>query len=167
MAEAPPPPPDWLSIRPDEEVWLRTAPSGNLVLGSLTIGFVLLVTTSIAIGFFTTVVTGRVLSIAVLGVILALLAVTYLVINRREYVLTSQRVCVGVGLFSKDFRAVPLEDVHDVSVDRSGWRGLLAVGNLRFLTTDGTEIRFSFVEHPEVAYEQALDSIESTDGSLV
>lgn len=167
MGEPPPAPPDWLSIRSNEEVWVRTAPSGNLVLGSLTIGFVLLLTTSIAIGFFTSVVTGRTLSIAVLSVILALLAATYLVINRREYVLTSQRVCVGVGLLSKDVRTVALDDVHDVSVDRSGWRGWLAVGNLRFLTTDGTEIRFSFVDNPQVAYERALDSIESTDVSLV
>lgn len=156
-------PPEWLSLEDDEQVWLRASPSGNLVLGSLTVGFVLLLTMSLLVSFFTSLETGRVISLVVLLSILALLGATYVLIKRREYVLTSERAYAATGLSSKEVRSVSLEEVRDVTIDRSGWRGWLNVGDLQFLTEDGIEIRFAFVENPQWAYERALESLETSN----
>lgn len=163
---SPPSPPDWLSLATDERMWIRTSPSGNLVLGSLAVGFVALMAMSIVVSFYTTQETGRALSFAVLLSILALLAATYFVINRREYVLTSRRAYAATGLAPRRVSSVDLEDVHGVALDQSGWRGLLNIGDLQFLTDEGDEVRFALIDEPQWAYERALESIESSDRAL-
>lgn len=161
-----PDPPDWLSLEGDERVWMRASPSGNLVLGSLTVGFVVLLTMSIVVSFFTDLETGRVVSFVVLLSILAMLGATYLVINRREYVLTNRRAYAAVGLSTKEVTSVDLENIRDVTLDRSGWRGWLNVGDLQFLTTEGVGLRFAFIENPQGAYERVLESIEASDSGV-
>lgn len=161
-----PSPPEWLSLEADERMWIRATPSGNLVLGSLTVGFVAILVMSIGVSFFTSLETGQLISFVVLLLILALLAATYLVINRREYVLTSRRAYAAIGLSSKSVRSVDLDDVRDVTIERSGWRGWLNVGDLQFLTEEGDEIRFALIENPEWAYERALESIDTSDRTL-
>lgn len=161
-----PDPPGWLSLTSDEQVWLRTSPSGNLVLGSLTVGFGILLAVSLVVSFVATLETGRIVSFVVLLLILALVAGTYLVITRREYVLTSERAYAAIGLSSKDVTSVALDDVRDVTVEQSGWRGWLTVGDLQFRTNDGTVLRFAFIENPQWAYERTLESVEASDREL-
>lgn len=165
MSESTPRPPEWLSLAADEQVWLQASPSRNLVLGSLTLGFVLLIGMSILVSFFTDLATGRVVSFAVLMLILGLLAAAYLVIKSREYVLTSERVCAAAGLSSKRVSAVALDDVRDVTVEQSTWQQLLNMGTLRFVTDGEREaVEFALVENPVSVYQHALQVVDIGEG---
>lgn len=159
--------PEWLSLEADEQVWLRASPSQNLVLGTLTVGFVLLLGMSVVVSFFTDIATGRIVSLAVLLFILALLAATYLVINRQEYVLTNERAYVAVGLSSKRTSSVALEEVRDVTVEQSTWQQLLNVGTLRFVTDGESEaIEFALVENPASVYQHVLQVVDSSEENV-
>lgn len=152
-------PPEWLSLEDGERVWVRAEPSSNLVLASLIVGVVLLLAMSVVVGFFTGLATGRAVSFAVLMFILLLLVGAYLVIQRREYVLTSERAYAGVGLTDKRVSSVALADVRDVTVEQSGWQQLLNVGNLRFVA-DGNGIEFALVENPAGVYRRVLQYVD-------
>lgn len=151
--------PEWLTLEDDEQVWLRATPSTNLVLASLAVGFVLLLAMSVVVGFLADLATGRAMSFAVLVLIVALLGAAYVVIKRREYVLTSKRASIGVGLRSKRVSSVAIEDVRDVRVEQSGWQRWVDIGDLRFVADEGT-VRFAFVDEPTDLYEYAVEFVE-------
>lgn len=148
-------PPEWLTLDDGERVEIRVSPSRNLVLASLTVGFVLLLAMSVAVSTMTDLGTGRALSLAVLLFIVGLLVATFLVTRRNEYVLTSERVCAGIGLGSKRVVSVYLENVRDVSVEQSSWHQLLNIGTVRFVT-ESDELAFALVENPMYLHQQAL-----------
>lgn len=165
MSASTPSSPEWLSLEANEQVWLRASPSQNLVLGALTVGVVLMLGMSVVVSFFTDIATGRIVSLVVLLFILVLLAATYLVINRQEYVLTNERAYVGVGLASKHTTSVALAEVRDVTVEQSSWQQLLNMGTLRFVTDgDDESIEFSLVENPASVYQRVLQVVDNGKG---
>lgn len=158
-----PTPPEWLSLDPDEEVLFRASPSGNLLLASLTVGFVFLTGMSILASFYTDLATGRIAMFTVLLLVLGTVAGVYIGIERREYVVTNERVYVGVGLLSTRVASVALDEIHDVTVEQSGWQHYLNMGSLRFSTHDGAEpVSFALVEAPQSVYGQLLHVVAST-----
>jgi uncharacterized membrane protein YdbT with pleckstrin-like domain len=159
MSGSPPEQPAWLTLTDGERVWLRTAPSRNLVLAALAVGFVLLLTMSVAVSAMGDLATGRAVSLTVLLAIVALLLAAFLYIRRNDYVLTSERACAGVGLGSKRTRAVALADVQDVTVEQSGWQQLVNLGTLRFVTA-GEDLRFALVENPAHLHQRALQFVD-------
>lgn len=162
MNDPTPSPPEWLTLDDGERVWLRASPSRNLVLAALTAGFVLLLVMSVSVSAMNDPGTGRAVSLAVLLLIVGLLVTAYLLIQRNEYVLTSERVCAGVGLRSKRVTAVDLEDVHDVTVEQSSWQRLMNVGSLRFVV-DGKDLTFALIENPAYLHQQALQFVDIGD----
>lgn len=159
MSGSPPGQPEWLSLADEERVWLRVAPSRNLVLGALAVGFVLLMTMSVTVSAMSDLGTGRAVSLAVLLGIVALLVAAFLYVRRNDYVLTSERVCAGVGLGSKRARTVPLTDVRDVTVEQATWQQLLNLGTLRFVTDEGV-LAFALVENPAHLHQRALQVVD-------
>lgn len=150
--------PDWLSLERSETVQVRAAPSKNLVLAGLAGGMGLIVAVSVVVAALGDITTGRILSFAVLVAVLALLAAIYLVVNRWEYAVTSDRVSAVRGLWSPTIRSVALADVQSVTLDQSGWQQLVHVGDLVFVTNDD-ELRFWAVENPGKVYEQVLTHV--------
>lgn len=158
MSGAPPGPPEWLSVSDGERVWLRVSPSRNLVLVALTVGFVLLLMMSVTVSAMGDLGTGRAVSLTVLLFIVALLVGAFLYIRHREYVLTSERVCAGVGLITKRTRAVDLGEVEEVTVEQSTWQQLVNLGTLRFASGEG-DVAFELVENPARLHQQALQFV--------
>jgi uncharacterized membrane protein YdbT with pleckstrin-like domain len=157
--------PEWLPLGSDERMQLRAEPSRNLVLASLTVGFGLLIAMSITVSFFVDNRTGRLVSLAVLAVIVGLLFGAYLVIQRREYVLTDQRAYAGVGLREKRISSVDLAAVKSVTVEQSRWLQLVNVGTIRFAAgADADDLAFSFVEDPRTVQQQVLGILEDDGG---
>lgn len=154
MVDRVPTPPEWVTLSSDERVWLVTSPSTNLVLASLGVGFVLLVVMSVGVGFTASLETGRVVSFVTLVGIVALLVGAYGLTSTREYVLTSDRALVGVGLRNKRISSVELEAVEDVEIRQGGWQRPLDVGCVRVVTADGSAVEFRLVGSPaDVARE--------------
>lgn len=148
MADRVPNPPEWVTLSPDERVWLVTCPSTNLVVASLGIGFVLLIVMSVGVGFAASLATGRVVSFATLVGIVALLVGTYVLTSTRQYVLTSERSLVATGLGDKRTSSVPHQTVEDVVVRQERWHRLLGVGTVRVVTDDGSAVEFRLVGSP-------------------
>lgn len=164
---ATPPPPEWLSLAGDEEALLRASPSRNLLLACLTVGFVFLTAMSLLVSFVTDLATGRITMFTVLLLVLGTVAGVYIGIERREYVLTSDRVCVGVGLVSTRVSSIALDDVRDVTVEQSGWQQPLNVGSLRFATDhEADAVSFALVEDPQTVYGQILHVVAGEDKAL-
>lgn len=167
MSGSTPRPPDWLSLETDEQVLLRASPSRNLLLATLVVGFVFLTGMSLLVSFYTDLATGRVAMFTVLLFILGTVAGVYIGIERREYVLTSDRVCVGVGLLSTRVSSVALDEVRNVTVEQSGWQQPLNVGSLRFATDDeADEVSFALVDDPQTVYGQILHVVAGEDKAL-
>lgn len=153
--------PKWLSLASDESVWLYATPSNNVLLLGIGVDFLLLVVGSSLVGFVGDLETGRLVSLAMLAVILALLAGTFLFTRSREYVVTSERVCRRAGITDESVTALPLAAVDDVSIEQSRWQGWLGVGHLRFGAADHPDLRFTFVERPESIFEQAAGFVDA------
>lgn len=162
MSGSTPGPPEWLALDDGERVWLRASPSRNLVLAALAAGFVLLLAMSVAVSAMNDLGTGRAVSFTVLLFIVGLLLAAFLLIRRNEYVVTNERVCVGIGFGSKRTTSVAIEDVRDVTVEQSGWQQLVSVGTLRFVADDG-DLAFTLVENPSRLYQQVLQVVEVGD----
>lgn len=150
--------PEWLTLNPEETVSLRTAPSKNLLLAGIGAGMVLLVVVSV-VAALGDIATGRILSFAVLMIVVALLGGIYLLVHRWEYVVTSERACVTRGLLSREIHVVRLDAVEEVTLDQSRWQRVANVGDLLFVTDERT-LRFSSVEDPRYVYEQAVAHVE-------
>lgn len=155
--------PEWLSLAAGERVLLRAEPSKNLVLAALTAGFVLLLAMSVLVSALSDLRTGRAVSFAGLVAIVGLIVGAYLVVQRREYVLTDERVCVGVGLRDERVATVDLGDVEAVTVEQAVWHRPVDVGTLRFVTGD-RDLAFSFVETPHRLHEQVLGVVDGPGG---
>lgn len=162
MSGSTPSPPEWLPLNDGERVWLRASPSRNLVLAALAAGFVLLLAMSMVVSAMNDLGTGRAVSLAVLLVIVGLLVAAFLVTRRNEYVLTSDRVCAGIGLGSKRVTWVDTEEVRDVTVEQSRWQQLVNVGTLRFVADSG-DLTFALVESPVHLQQQALQFVDVAD----
>lgn len=158
MSGSAPSPPAWVTLADGERVWLRVQPSRNLVLAALTVGFALLLAMSVAVSAMSDLATGRAVSLAVLLLIVGLIVAAFLVTRRREYVLTSDRVCAGVGFRNKRGESLAVEDVHDVVVEQSTWQQLANVGTLRFVG-DGDELDWPLVGNPAYLQQQALQFV--------
>lgn len=163
MSEADRPrPPEWLRLEPDETVWLRATPSKNLLLAGVGVGFVLLVVGSVGVGVVGDLRTGRLLSASMLAVILGLLGGVFLLTERREYVLTSERAYRRVGLTSETVEDVALDRIRDVSLEQSTWQRWIGVGSLQFVAEDPDEdVRFAFVENPHHVFKRVTEYVES------
>lgn len=151
--------PEWLDLAPDERVVVRAVPSSNLVLASLLVGVALMLAMALVVSFLTSRTTGRLVSFVVLVTIVGLIAGTFLLTKRREYVVTTARVCTAVGLANERITEHPLEGIRDVTVEQSGWQQLFDVGTLRFVT-GGEDLRFTLVENPTGLQGRVLQFVE-------
>ncbi|MFT4922844.1 MAG: putative membrane protein YdbT with pleckstrin-like domain [Haloarculaceae archaeon] len=147
--------PDWLTLGTDEQVLIRTAPSTNLVLAGLVVGFVLLLMMSLGISFVASLETGRIVSFIILVVIVGILVAAYGISASREYVLTDERACVGQGLSDKQPTSVDLTDVHEIHLTQPTWQRLLSLGTVQFVTRDGEHLTFRLIENPGLVSQQA------------
>lgn len=159
MGVADPSPPEWLDLESGERVLVRATPSTNLVLASLIVGVVLMLVMSVVVGFFTDIATGRLVSFAVLVLIVVLIGAAFLVTKRREYVVTSERACAAVGLTGKTVAECSLERVRDVTVEQSGWQRVFNVGTLRF-STGRDDVTFALVENPASLHGRVLQFVD-------
>lgn len=162
MSGPAPAPPEWLTLEDGERVLLRVSPSRNLILAALAVGFVLLLAMSVFVSTMTDLRTGRVVSLAVLLLIVGLLVAAFLHIRRNEYVLTDEGVYTGTGLASKRVASAGHDEVSDVTVEQSSWQQLANVGTLRFVV-DGGDLTFGFVDRPTYLYQDALEIVEEAD----
>lgn len=159
MSPTTPGTPEWLTLDGDERVLVQTTPSSNLVLASLVVGMVAMFGMALVVSFLTTRQTGRLISLTVLLGIVGLLVAAFLVTRRREYVLTNQRVCMGVGFLDKEVTSVPVGRVGDVTIEQSWWQQLFQVGTLHFAAgRDG--ISFRFVENPASLQQRVLQFVD-------
>lgn len=159
--------PAWLTLEDQEQIWLKDRPSKNLLLATFVVGTVLL----ISLGVFAAVLpidvgTGRTITAVVLLVVFVLTGGVYLVTRRREYVVTSQRVCEAVGLTSKEVTSIDLADLEDVAFEQSNWQTWLHIGSILFVAGDETAIRFDFLEDPQWVYERILDYVDAVDEAM-
>lgn len=157
-----PSPPEWVTLAQGERVWLRAAPSTNLVLAALAVGFVILLVLSVVVGFVLGIAAGRAVSFAGLVLVVALLLAAAAVTRTRDYLLTSERVCAAVGVTDKRVTSADLDDVQAVTVEQSSWQGLVNVGDLRFVTEDGS-VEFALVADPARLHRQALQFVDVED----
>lgn len=163
MSEADRPrPPEWLRLDPDETVWFRASPSKNLLLAGVGVGFVILVVGSVGVGVVGDLSTGRLLSAAMLAVIVGLLGGVSLLTERREYVLTNKHAYKRAGLTARTVENVDLDRISDVTLEQPMWQHWVGVGSLHFVT-EGTDedLRFAFVENPRHAFKRATEYVES------
>jgi uncharacterized membrane protein YdbT with pleckstrin-like domain len=158
MSEGPSPP-EWLELDDDEYLLMRSAPSPNLVLAGLVFGVAMMLAMAVVVGFVTSQAIGRSVSFAVLILIVALLAATYLLTKRREYVVTDRQVCAAVGFLNRDVSACSLENVRDLAVEQTTWQQLFNVGTLRF-EADGGAIVFRFLEDPAGVQSRLLEFVD-------
>lgn len=149
--------PSWMTLDPDERVRLRATPSNNLLMGGA-VGGLLLITLG-AVPFIVTrsVDTGRRVTFALTGLVVVVILGAFLLTRRREYVITSKRVSVAVGLRSKSVRSIDVEDVIDISLEQSRIQRFLAIGTVRFVLDGADDLEFALVGNPHFVYERALD----------
>lgn len=152
-------PPEWLDLEEEEYVLVRTAPSSNLVLAGLLLGVGLMLAMAVLVGFFTSRATGRTVSFTVLVLIVALIAATFLLTKRREYVVTDRRACAAVGFLDRDVSQCSLSGVTDLAVEQSTWQQLFNVGTLRF-ETDGECVDFRLLEDPTGVQSRLLGMVD-------
>lgn len=153
--------PEWLDLRGDEHVLLRATPSQNVLLASLIAGVVLMLAMAVVVGFLTGIQTGRRLSFIVLIFIVGLIAGSFLVTKRHEYVVTNQRLCSAEGITDKHVTHVPLTGVTDVTIQQSWWQQLFNVGSVRFDVVDSDEAAsFGLVENPAEFQRQVLQVVD-------
>lgn len=162
MSGSAPSPPEWVTLADGERVWLRAEPSRNLVLAALTVGFALLLAMSVAVSAMTDLATGRAVSFTVLVVIVGLILAAFLVTRHRDYLLTSDRICVGVGFREKRTESLDAAEVRDVVVEQSTWQQLANVGTLRFVA-DGEDLAWALIGNPAYLQQQALQFVPVDD----
>lgn len=134
----------------------RANPSANLLLAIIVAGFVGLVVGSVAFATAGNPELGFRVSLLLVAILMIGIGVGFLAIRGREYVLTTERVCRGVGPTSKRVSTVDLDRVEDVVLEQPTWQRWLGVGTIRFETDDGDTLTFYLVDNPQVVYDQAL-----------
>lgn len=149
--------PAWMTLAPGERVLLRARPSTNLVLAGVVGGFLLITVGALPFVAANAVTAGRRVTFALVVFVLLFVAVIFLLIRRREYVLTSERASVAIGVTSKEVRSVDLDDVREVSLEQGRWKRWANVGDLRFVTDGGEDLAFGFVGNPHFVYERTLE----------
>ena len=119
------PPPEWLSLDPDEEVVWTGQPAFETLYGTIATGLVL---TVVLIGF-----------LILLGVPFA-----YFRIQNTEYVVTTQSLYVKQGIFSTNIETVDLDRIQNTEFNRSFWGKQFDYGSISISTagSSGAEISF-------------------------
>lgn len=141
------------------EVLIRTAPSKNLVLAAFGFAAVVVLVGSVVLAAASIDPrVGRVGSLAMLCVATAPIAGAFLSTRRREYVVTTDRVYVRVGLWRPGVTELPLEAVEEITFHRSGWGRIASVGTVRFHGAART-VAFTGVENPHRLYERSLRAV--------
>lgn len=154
-------PPTWLSSTADERVWLRAAPSGNLVLAAMGVAFGIQVGTALLLGVVGDLTTARLLVRAMVILTFGMLLFAYVTMRRRDYVLTDARAYVGVGVLSKRVETIELDRVEDIVIEKSAWQPWVQVGTIRFITADGDTLTFAFVENPSDLFRRVVQHAAS------
>lgn len=150
-----------MTLAPAERLRFRARPSSNVLLAGIVAGFAVLVVCSIGFAAVGAVDVGRRVTLAVLAGIALFVGGCFLVIRRREYVLTTDRACAAVGLRSKSVTAIDLDDVDDVVLARHGWRRWVNAGDLRFVADGEVVLTFRIVDDPRVVHERAQALVSS------
>lgn len=125
--------PNWLTLAPAERMRFRADPSSNVLLAGIAAGFAVLVVGSNGFAAVGAIDVRRRVILAMLASLALFIGGSFLSVCRREYIPTTERACVAVGLRSKTVTAVDLGDVDTVVVVQSGWCGWVNAGDLRFV----------------------------------
>ena len=77
---------------------------------------------------------------------IALMIVAYIWADRSfaDYVVTSKRVEVITGLFSRSSQEVKISDIRSINVVKDGFLGFLGVGDVEFASAGGDDIEVRF-----------------------
>lgn len=148
--------PAWLTLASSERIHVRARPSANILLAIILVGFLILVAASSAFAAAGMTTVGMRVALLLIAFLMIAIAIGFLIIRGREYVLTNERVYRASGPASKRVTAVDLERVEDVLLEQSTWQQWLGVATIRFELDEGESVTFDLVEHPQVVYEHAL-----------
>ena len=151
--------PNWLTLASAERMQFRARPSSNVLLAGIVAEFSVLVVGSIAFAAVGAVGVGRCVTLAMLAGIALFTGGRFLSIRRREYVLTTDRARVAVGLRSTAVTAIDLEDVDEVALTRRRWHRWLNAGDLRFVANGDEVLTFESVEDPFFVYDRVLNFV--------
>jgi membrane protein YdbS with pleckstrin-like domain len=139
---------------PEEDLW-RGHPSQILNLGIYIFWGAILILTLIVVGWFvlneskfwSLVIFGAVALIALINVVVA-----YLHLHAVEYVVTTQRVRVIAGIFSKDIQEIELFRVKDTAANQSFFLRLFGLGTITIVSGDE--------RHPRIVLSGVPQAIE-------
>ena len=76
------------------------------------------------------------------------LALTLLRRSSIQYRITTRRIEVQRGLFSKSSQEIRIPDIRAINVHKSGFRGLLGIGDLTFSSSAGPTDDLAFFQTP-------------------
>jgi uncharacterized membrane protein YdbT with pleckstrin-like domain len=137
-----------VDLHPGEEMVFEGHPSWRAVLTFYVAG-IAIVAVAAAIG---ALISGAVLAILLGAIVLALVIVVG-VIKRQatRYVITSERLHIRHGIFSKRTQETRVQRVQNVNTEQSFFERLMQVGTVDFDTagTDDSEFKFVGVANPE------------------
>lgn len=70
--------------------------------------------------------------------------------SRRTYTVTTKRVIMEAGFLSKNSDEVRIKDVRSINLRRSGFLGLLGIGDLEFSSAAADQAEITFHAVPGV-----------------
>lgn len=158
---------------PGEEIFFRGHPSWLSMPGLLCKGLLLSLVVGIASGLASAIVDGRVQTLWVIAGVGACAAVVLAIAQlhrwRVTYSVTSRRLTIETGLFSRHRHDTRLERVQNVSLRQSVLQRVLGVGTVEFEAADEMWLRLSFrgVENPRRivrAVDHALHALADRHG---
>jgi uncharacterized membrane protein YdbT with pleckstrin-like domain len=137
-----------MDLHPDEDILFDGHPSWRAILGFYVVGFV----AAVAVGILVGVIAGSTVGVIVL--IAALAAVVVVGLLRRlatHYLVTTQRLRIRRGIFSRRVQQTQLDRVQNVNTDQSVFERVLQIGTVDFDTagTDDSDFTFRGIANPE------------------
>jgi uncharacterized membrane protein YdbT with pleckstrin-like domain len=133
---------------PGEEIFFHGHPSWRSIASFYARGLVLMLLAGVAAGLVTAIAAGHVqvgwIVAAVLLALLAVLGVGLLKLIQTTYSITSQRLTIQCGLFSRELHETRLERVQNVNARQSALERVLGIGTVDFDTAAGGNFDFSF-----------------------
>jgi uncharacterized membrane protein YdbT with pleckstrin-like domain len=140
---------------PGEQLLFHGHPSWLSMLSLHVKGLLAAILAGVIAGLASAVAKGSVQVVWVVGVVLAVLAIEFVVALIRRlattYTITSQRLTIRFGLLSRELHETRLARVQNVNSRQSILDRMLGIGTVDFDTAGGAEFDFAFrgVNRPE------------------
>jgi uncharacterized membrane protein YdbT with pleckstrin-like domain len=155
---------------PGEQLLFHGHPSWRSMLSLHLKGLLAAILAGVIAGLASAVAKGSVQVPWVVGVVLAVLAIEFLIALIRRlattYTITSQRLTIRFGLLSRELHETRLERVQNVNSRQSVLDRMLGIGTVDFDTAGGAEFDFAFrgVTGPETIVRTVDRAIRGASG---